>query len=133
MEDIWNILNQDEKDLLKLLSRFDLSPFQAAIILLPEKREEFGLKFEDKDILENPYQIFEQTRHTIDPVSFLTIDHGVLPGHEIATKFPIPEASKIESELDWRRIRALIVGILEDATKVGHSLLPQNLIIEKVK
>ena len=68
-----------------------------------------------------------------DPVSFLTIDHGVLPGHEIAAKFPLHERSKIESELDWRRIRALIIEILEDATDDGHSLLPQNIIIEKAK
>lgn len=133
MKDIWDILSPDEMDLLKLISRFDLSPLQATIIFLPEAREEFGLTFEDKDILDNPYQIFEQTRHTVDPVSFLTIDHGVLPGHEIARKFPLPEASKIESELDWRRIRALIIEILEDATQIGHSLLPQNLVIEKSK
>ena len=25
-----------------------------------------------------------------------------------------------------------MVGILEDATKIGHSLLPQNLVIEKI-
>lgn len=133
MKDIWDVLQQDEKDLLKLISRFDLSPLQATMILLPEAREEFNLIFEDKDILENPYQIFEKTRHTVDPVSFLTIDHGLLPGHEIATKFPLPEVSKIESELDWRRISALIVEILEDASLLGHSLLPQNLIIEKSK
>lgn len=133
MKDVWEILTSEEKDLLKLISRFDLSPLQASMLLLPEKREEFGLNFNDNDILENPYQIFEQTRHTIDPVSFLTIDHGVLPGHEIAKKFPLPDQSKIESELDWRRIRALISEILEEASYNGHSLLPQNLIIEKSK
>jgi hypothetical protein len=133
MKDIWDILTPNEKDLLKLISRFDLSSLQAAMILLPEVREESGLLFEDKDILENPYQIFEQTLHTVDPVSFLTIDHGVLPGHEIATKFPLPDARAIESEMDWRRIRALIIEILEEATHLGHSLLPQNLIIEKTR
>lgn len=133
MIDIWNNLTLNEKDLLKLISRFDLSALQAKIIFLPEAREEFGLTFDDTEILKNPYQIFEQTRHTVDPVSFLTIDHGVLPGHEIATKFPLPDASAIESELDWRRIRALIIEILEEATHIGHSLLPQNLIIEKAK
>ena len=59
------ILARIEKDLLKLISRFDISSSQAAIILHPSKREEVGLNFENKDILENPYQIFEQTRHTV--------------------------------------------------------------------
>ena len=45
------------------------------MILLPETREEFGLAFEDKDILENPYQIFEQTRHTVDPSHQERLDH----------------------------------------------------------
>ena len=133
MKDIWDVLSQEEMDLLKLISRFDLSVIQATNIFLSEAREQSGLYFENKDILENPYQIFEQTRHTIDPVSFLTIDHGVLPGHEIAIKFPLSDTSKIESELDWKRIRALIVEILQDATNVGHSLLPRNLIIEKIQ
>ena len=131
MKDVWDVLSDGEKDLLKLISRFDLTTLQATMIFLPEAREEFGLAFEDKDILENPYQIFEQTRHSVDPVTFLTIDHGVFPGHEIAKKFPLPDSSAIESELDWKRIRALIVEILGDATYLGHSLLPQNLIIEK--
>lgn len=129
LHEIWNSLKKDEKDLLKLLSRFDLSSEQAEIIFLGEEKEKNGLFFKNIDVLKNPYLIFEQTRHTIDPVSFLTIDHGVLPGHEIASKFPLPEDSKIESELDWRRIRALIVEILEDATYEGHSLLSIDLII----
>ena len=133
MKDIWNVLHPDEIDLLKLISRFDLSTFQATNIFLQESREKLGLNFENIDILENPYQIFEQTRYTVDPVSFLTIDHGVLPGHEIAVKFPLPETSKIESELDGKRIRALVVEILQDATNFGHSLLPRDLIIEKSK
>ncbi|AXV39097.1 AAA family ATPase [Methanobacterium sp. BAmetb5] len=133
MKDVWEILTNDEKDLLQLISRFDLSPLQAKMILMPETRDEFGLNFDENEVLENPYLIFEQTHHTVEPISFLTIDHGVLPCHEIANKFPLPDKSKIESELDWRRIRALISEILEEATYEGHSLLPQNLIIEKSK
>ena len=133
MKETWEVLYDHEKDLLKLLSRFDISPSQAEMIFLPEIREKFGLKFEEKDILENPYLIFELTRHTVDPVTFRTLDHGLLPEEEIQYKFPLSPPSFIESEQDWRRIRALIVEILEDATYAGHSLLPQNVVIDTLK
>lgn len=130
MKDIWEVLSSEEKDLLKLLSRFDISIFQAKMIFLPEYREKMGLIFEDKDILENPYLIYELSKHTIEPVEFLTVDHGVLPSLDMYRKFPLPDISMIESSMDWRRIRALIVEILDDATDFGHSLLPQDRIIQ---
>ena len=97
------------------------------MIILPEIREKLGLEFTHKDILENPYLLFELTQHSEDPISFLTIDHGVLPDQTTLDKYPLPEESKIGSSHDWRRIRALIVEILEDASSNGHALLPQDL------
>lgn len=132
MKDIWEILSSEEKDLLKLISRFEISILQASIILLPEIREKLGLHFEDGDILKNPYLIYEFTRHTEEPVGFLTVDHGVLPDLDIRNTFPLPEQSRVESEIDWRRIRALTVELLEEASYNGHSLLPRNVIIERI-
>lgn len=130
IKEIWDHLNDEEKNLIKLLSRFDISSYQAEMIILEEDREFYGIDFEEKEILENPYLIFELTRHTDDPISFLTVDHGVLPDKTTLDKYPLPEESKIESDQDWRRVRALIVEILEESSSYGHSLLPQSLVIE---
>jgi len=129
-KEIWEVMSDEEKDLVKLVSRFDLNSFQAEIIIKPEIREKLGLKFSDNEILDNPYLISEISRHTEDPISFLTVDHGVLPDSSTLDKYPLPNKSKIDSKHDWRRIRALIVDILEDASLYGNSLLPQDLVIE---
>ena len=129
IKEMWEVSTNEEKDLMKLISRFDLSTFQAKIIIFPESSNNLGLEFKHSDILENPYLLFELTKHTEDPINFLTIDHGVLPDQITLDKYPLPDESKIGSAHDWRRIRALIVEILDDASSNGHALLPQEFII----
>lgn len=130
---LWEKLKDERKNLLKLLSRFDISPEQALLLYDKDLRNEFGLKCTDKEILENPYLIYELTRHTVYPVSFKTVDHGLLPDHNIQNKFPLPEPSNIDNGVDERRVRALIVDILEKAANEGNTLLPQTEIIKLIR
>lgn len=137
MQDVWMDLEEEELSLLKLLSRFDLTAEQADLLFNEEGLEDlekhWGIKITYEDVLKNPYLIYELLRHTSEPVSFLTIDHGAFPEIEIQNKFPLPEESRISSDLDKRRIRALIIDTLERATNEGHSLLPVKEIIARIE
>ena len=63
-----------------------------------ELREVKGLECTDQDILENPYLIYELTRHLLEPVDFKTVDHGVFPDTNIQSKFPLPKPSYIDTK-----------------------------------
>jgi len=137
MQDVWRDLEDEERKLLKLLSRFDLTSWQADFLFNEEGLEDlekyWKMKITYEDILSNPYLIYELLRHSPEPVSFLTIDHGAFHDPEIQNKFPLPDESRIESDLDKRRIRALIIDTLERATFEGHSLLPAKEIIHRIE
>ena len=133
IKETWEYLDEDEKKLMTLLSRFDITSSQAEMFLFPDKREELKISVEDKEILENPYLISELTRYNMDPIGFLTIDHGILPEIDMRNRFSLPEESLVESDLDKRRVRALIIDLLDEASANGHALLPQNVILDKIK
>jgi hypothetical protein len=128
----WERLKNERKDLLKLISRFEILPEQAEIIYDSDKRAELGLEFSDQEILENPYLIYELTRHLMEAVSFKTIDHGIFPDPNIQSKFPLPEPSYIDTGVDERRVRALVIDILEKAIDEGHTLLPQSELRKRI-
>ena len=121
----WGRISDERKALLKLLSRFEITREQAELIYDSELREVNGLMCADEDILENPYLIYELTRHLLEPIDFKTIDHGLFPDPNIQLNFPLPEPSYIDTGVDERRVRAITVNILENAVDEGHTLLPQ--------
>lgn len=133
MQRVWEKLTPEKKELLRLLSRFEINSKQAKMIYDQDSHAKYNLKFDNQDIIENPYLIFELTRHTPNPVSFLSVDHGIFPDPFIRNKHPLPDPSRVSSELDWRRLRALIVDVLEKATYEGHTLLPLKAVISKVE
>lgn len=135
LKETWNSMKEERKQYLKLLSRFDINTEQANILIDNSNRQKKGIDCSDLDILENPYEIFELTRETQFPISVGTIDRGVFPIEAINNKFPLEEPSKIEGGNDKRRIRALIIHILDKASEEGHTLLPINEIrirLEKI-
>lgn len=85
---IWKSLSESRIALLKLLSRFEITPEQAKLLYNPEEREKVGIECTDEEILENPYLIYELTRHLKDPVSVWTVDRGVFPDSIIREKHP---------------------------------------------
>lgn len=122
----WVDLSEERRSLLKLLSRFNLSPEQAKRWFDPTKRgKSTGATVEDAEILHNPYRIVEADLGDAvePPVSMGTIDRGLLPDSTIAAKHPVPQPSKVGSPNDKKRIRAALVTVLRRAAQRGDSLL----------
>jgi len=119
--------------LLQLLARFDVSSEQALRYFNPEKREECGIFCTDRALLENPYLIYEYDRGSEDPISIWTIDRGMFPAENISKRYPLPAPSALNGSTDPRRVRALLVSILEDASQRGHTLLPQKEVVQTIR
>lgn len=136
-QDVWKSLSKENNktrlQLLKLISRFELSPEQAEMIFQEDLKYEYGLKFKEREVLENPYLIFEKTIHTPEPIGFLSVDHGIFPDDIVRNKHPLPEPSILNSDLDWRRIRALIMDMLEKSAVNGDTLLSKRELIYKIR
>lgn len=129
----WKRLPDDRRALLKLVSRFEITREQAARIYVEEERQRAGIDISSKDILANPYAIYEITRLTADPISFSTIDRGVFPDEVVRLAHPLPEPSALDAGTDARRVRALTVKVLEDAAAAGNTLLPQDHVVLTIR
>ncbi|MBM4223441.1 MAG: RNA helicase [Gammaproteobacteria bacterium] len=121
----WSQLPPERRALLKLVSRFEVTREQAKTLYVQEERGKAGIDATDKDILANPYLLYELTRLTSDSVSVWTVDRAVFPDAVIREKHPLPEPSALDAGTDARRVRALSVKVLEDAASAGSTLLPQ--------
>ena len=127
---VWEDMPPERKELLKLLSRFSISASQAERFFDPGSRP---TKILDNELISNPYLLYEEDRYSIDPISVTTVDRGMIPLQSIKDAFPLPNGTKFPGILDPRRVLALMVHILEEATNKGHTLLPLNSIIEEFK
>ncbi len=133
-QNTWNkILTEEQKDLFKLLSRFSLTIKQADIIFNEEKRnnKEYSIigDFSNKAIINNPYLLYEKTRLIKDIcVSIKKVDFAMYLIPSLKKDFVIPNPSAMVGENDKRRIRALLISLLENEALNGNTILP----IEKV-
>lgn len=93
----WSRLPSERRELLKLLSRFEITRDQASVLYVPPERVKAGIEIKDKEILSNPYLIFELTRATADPVSIWTVDRGIFPDEVVRKKHPLPEPSALDA------------------------------------
>ena len=118
---------------MQLSSRFELTREQAATVYVQEERSNAGIEITDREILANPYLLFELTRLTNDPVSVWTVDRGVFPDESIRSKHPLPEPSALDAGTDARRVRAMTVKILEDAAAAGSTLVPQTQAVLRIR
>lgn len=131
----WNLIKTRKPErlaLLKLLARMNLTSDQATRLFKQEERKKAGIHGDDKDFLENPYLLYERDRFSRDPLSIWVVDRGVYPREIIAEHHPLPEPSAMQSGLDPRRIRALVVATLERAAIDGHTLLPRDTIVQTI-
>lgn len=137
--DAWKGLSAERKSLFELLSRFSLSEMNPKYnrydyLFNTEKRNKYNKTWTDKDILENPYTIYERTRYLMPelrvPVRF--VDMAIFPNEIIQEKYPLVAPSKLENGTDKRRIRALIVDYLENQSGNGHSLYPIWMTINAI-
>jgi hypothetical protein len=131
--EIWKQAPKTRKDLLRLVSRFEMSIEQARLVYLPEERAEYGVEMDDEEILRNPYLIYEKTRPTALPISAVMVDKGVFPAAAIQTAHPLEPPSAMDTALDPRRQRALAIASLEAGTADGHTLLARDDISRRVR
>jgi hypothetical protein len=129
----WNKLPDERRALLKLLSRFEIHRDQAERFYVEEERIKARIKCKDSELLANPYLLYELDLFSDDPVSIETIDRGMFPHGIVREKFPLPEPSALNEAVDWRRVRALMVSILEEAARNGDTLLPEPTVIQRVR
>jgi ATP-dependent exoDNAse (exonuclease V) alpha subunit len=129
----WQRLSTERRAYLQLLSRINLTDEQANILYSELSRGENGVTLTDVQILENPYLIYEATRLTLFPVTVAVVDRGVFPTPAIREKFPVPEPSRVTTNVDARRLRALVVAELESAAAAGDTLRPRDAIITTLR
>jgi ATP-dependent exoDNAse (exonuclease V) alpha subunit len=129
----WQQLLAERKALLQLLSRFVLSDDQATRWYQKEQREKTGITITDREILANPYVIFEADRTQEQPIAFTVIDRGMFPPLPIREAAPLPDPSRIVEDIDPRRVRAAMISVLEAATVEGHTFLPAGWLVQRVQ
>jgi len=133
LQKAWAVLPDERRALLKLVSRLEVTPEQATLIYITEERENAGVKCIDRQLIENPYLIYELTRATETPVSVWTVDRGVFPERVIRTKYPLLAPSALQGPTDSRRVRAMIIHLLEEAALAGHTLQSRKDIILQIR
>ena len=133
MQKTWKGLSEERKTLFILLSRFALTIEQAYTIFNQNEREKADILCSDRDIIENPYILYEKTR--LKPALFISVkkvDRAVFPINSIREKFPLSAPSALTSENDERRIRAVTIAVLEDEAMNGNTIYPCNLLVDKL-
>jgi hypothetical protein len=129
----WKSLKPEGRALLQLLGRCAMSEEQALRFYDSTKRTEASIDATDAELLANPYLLFERDRRAVDPIAFGVVDRGLFPDESIRKQFPISAPSRIDDPADARRVRALVVDLLEEASAEGHSLLPRSWVIRRAR
>lgn len=117
----WRSEPEIRKALLRLLSRFEVTPDQVERVMHPTKRKDSGIPVDESAIIDNPYLLSELDLGGEDsnPLDFNTIDHGMLPSPDIADASIEPVKND-----DDRRVRALLSTVLQSASERGDTILP---------
>lgn len=132
--DAFKALPQERRALFWLVARMALTEEQAYSVFHTETRRKCGIVCSDKEIIENPYILYEQTRRCIGNISIplKKADMAVFPPHEILSANPVTAPSALDSENDKRRIRAYMVELLERQALWGHTVYPLANMIEEI-
>lgn len=129
----WKGLSPQRRSLLRLLSRFELTVEQAQHLYEEESRRKQGWSATDRDLLQNPYRVYESSRHDPDGVHLLTVDRGVFPEDTVRLLHPLEAPSRLDSGVDVRRVRALTIRALEEASTGGHTLHFAGSLAEAIR
>jgi hypothetical protein len=82
--------------------------------------------------LANRYLLFEQDEGAADRISFETLDRGIFPPDAVRTAAPVLPPTAMTDAIDRRRVRGLIVHLLESAVAgEGHTLLPRTWLVQR--
>ena len=135
MSKTWKSLPDNRKLLFKLLSRFAISIEQARVLFNENERKNNDIDCTDLEIIENPYILYEKTRlkNEVLYISVKKVDRAVFPIKEVQERYPLAAPTKLNSANDERRVRAIAVSVLEDAAINGNTILPCDMLIDKMK
>jgi len=130
--DRWKAYSQPRRDLLSLLTRFELTPQQVQRVANPQERADAGIAAKEEDLLANPYLICEldQGGKKSLAISLDAIDRGMRP-EGAAGRF-ISETETCLQD-DPRRIRAVALAVLNEAADQGDTLLPVGETLTRVQ
>ena len=116
----WGVL-KSRQTLLSKLARFELTPGQVQRIANPDQRAASGIDATEDTLVANPYILSESDLGAVgsDPVALETIDHGLRPEGNAAL---FPDDDEVSHD-DRRRVRAVGVAVLQEASNNGDTLL----------
>ena len=127
----WSGLPPERRRLLELVGRCNLKPDQALRVYQPSIRS-FAPSTSDADLLANPYLMFECDEAAAERIGFAVVDRGVFPGDAVRQAAPLASPTEMTDAIDKRRVRALMIDLLERAvTGEGHTLLPRSWIVQR--
>jgi hypothetical protein len=129
----WASLGEERLALLKLLSRFELSPDQATRFFQRTLREEAGIGVEDRELLADPYLLYLLDRDSPDPIPVSAIDRGAFPDSSIRETHPLPSPSQMNDSLDQRRARGLLASLLERSCAGGDTLRTVPQLVSAIR
>lgn len=121
----WNNFSNEEIEFLKLLSRMHLTNEQVEKIIDINEVEQ-------KEILKNPYLLYERFRLSEIIFSPLLIDKAIFSDKKTLVNFPLSKYTDIVSPDDQRRLRALTVYLLEAAALAGDTFLTDSQLVTKL-
>lgn len=128
-EDEFSGLLRDENKtrFFELLSRLNLSVEQAIYAWC-------NLKNYAAKIIENPYLLYELTRKEKDEhqVTISQIDNAMFVNPLVENRYPLNKPTKMRTEGDKRRFRAMVIFVLVQAVNQGHTLLSYDQIVEEI-
>lgn len=119
--------NKNKARYFELLSRLNLSIEQ--VVYAWDK-----LKICAAEIVENPYLLFELTRKESNEhqITISQIDNAMYVNSLVLHKQPLEKPTKMRTESDKRRFRAMVIFVLAQAAIKGHTLLSYDQIVEKI-
>lgn len=114
-------------ELLRLLSRFGFTAEQCRRLMSADTRLLAGRVVSDREILENPYLLYELDRREVDGVTLSAVDRGLFPrsGGARAAHALHPLPDPVVEAADDRRVRSACIHLLEAAAAEGHTLLDE--------
>ncbi|WP_331733714.1 AAA family ATPase (plasmid) [Embleya sp. NBC_00888] len=125
---IWRNKTDEERQALKLLSRFDLTPDMARRAF----QGELGVETTLGDLLDNPYDLVTCSIDDGEPVPFEVVDRGCYADHQVTVHHPLPVTRTFDDPNDPRRIDAAMSTVLLRALNDGHTLLPFEQMVERL-
>ncbi len=120
------------QELLKLLTKFELTTEQIKRISDPEERISSGIIADETDLISNPYIISELDLGSSisQPILIDTIDHGMVPEGNSALFIPKNEFLQKEDE---RRIRGVGVAALNLAAENGDTVCSIDELLSSIR